>query len=303
MAKDPAARFPNAAAFGQVARRTAAGLASGTSTAIGPSGSPVSAPPVPIQTSPGPVGTGAVPRPPVAGGTRVMPAGGFAAVPPTGSPVAPGSPVGPGAGYHRGAAVVPPPPPPRSDTTYLPGQPPPGGSSGRSTLVILAVLVSLLVLLGVGFVAWNLLNRTGGPANPTATGTPANNRQTTGQPTATGRLVSTFCKDARGRTWGKVESVLKADGFQPNRVDVPGPLNRVVELTPCQAVRGSVVTVKVGNGQPAGPGTDPGGGGGGGSTAPGGGGQGGGGTSPSCTGLGGIGGGIGACPTPPAKQG
>src|SRR5256885_2444906 len=100
MAKDPAARFPNAAAFGQVARRAAAGLASGTSTSIGPAGSPVSVPPVPAQTSPGPVGTGAVPRPPTAaGGTPGMPAGGRPPPRPGNRPpgIPPGRPAGPAA--------------------------------------------------------------------------------------------------------------------------------------------------------------------------------------------------------------
>ncbi len=91
MAKDPAARYPTAAAFAEVARRTGAGLASG-GAGVGPAGTPVSVPPVPSPTSPGPGGTGAVPRPPTTapGGTRVM-----AAYPPPG---------GGGSGYHRGAA-------------------------------------------------------------------------------------------------------------------------------------------------------------------------------------------------------
>ena len=38
-------------------------------------------------------------------------------------------------------------------------------------------------------------------------------------------------------------------GFEVTRVDVPGPRNRVVEVTPCQAPKGSTITVKVGNGQ------------------------------------------------------
>src|SRR2546421_2479408 len=45
MAKDPTARYPAAAAFAQVARRTGQGLASGTGTVVGPTGSPVSVPP------------------------------------------------------------------------------------------------------------------------------------------------------------------------------------------------------------------------------------------------------------------
>ena len=51
MAKDPAARFPTAAALGQVARRVAAGLATGAPIVTGPAGMPVSVPPVPAQTS------------------------------------------------------------------------------------------------------------------------------------------------------------------------------------------------------------------------------------------------------------
>ncbi len=256
IAKDPAARFPNASAFGQVARRAAAALSSGTSTSIGPSGSPVSVPPVPSQTSPGPTGTGAVPRPP-ASGTRVMPAGAYptgrtAAVPPPGSPAAPGV-GGAGSGYHRGAAAVPPPPPPRPDTGYLPGQPSP--SSGRSTMVILAVLIGLLVLLVLGALGWQLMHNAGGtPRTATTTGTPANNatQTSTGPSTsATGKLVSTFCEEAKGRQYSVVANILKRDGFRVDRQDVPGPKNLVVELTPCQAPLGSVVTVKVGNGQPA----------------------------------------------------
>src|SRR3989440_6014870 len=85
MAKDPAARYPTAAAMGQMARRVAGGLAS-TSTGIGPSG-PVSGPPVPAPSSPGPMGTGAVPRPPVAaGGTRGMPADGATGAAAPGNP-------------------------------------------------------------------------------------------------------------------------------------------------------------------------------------------------------------------------
>src|SRR2546421_106732 len=73
MSKDPAARFPTAAAFGQVARRAAAGLATTSTGLVGPGGAPVSVPPLPSQTSPGPTGVGTAPRPP--SGTRVLPAG------------------------------------------------------------------------------------------------------------------------------------------------------------------------------------------------------------------------------------
>jgi serine/threonine-protein kinase len=255
MAKDPNARFPSAAAFGQVARHTAAGLGGTTSTAAG---SPVPVPPVPAPTSPGPTGTGAVPRPPTAGGTRVMPsyptapaqpAGG---IPPTGSPVSPGSPAGPSA-YHRGAAAVPPPPPPRGETTYLPGQPPSGGpSSGRSTMIILAVLIGVLLLLIGGFVGWQLLHNTGGGATPTSSSTATGTAHASAQPspTLTGQPVSTFCDEAKGHTFERVRDVLKKDGFKVKREDVPGPRDRVVEVTPCEAPKGATITVRVGNGQP-----------------------------------------------------
>jgi eukaryotic-like serine/threonine-protein kinase len=246
MAKDPAARFPTAASFAQVARRSAASLA-GTSTSIGPAGSPVSVPPLPSQTSPGPVGT---PRPPAAGGTRVMPAAGF----PTSAAGRGGAPVPAAAGGYRGAAVVPPPVPPRPETGYLAAPPPPSG--GRSTMVILGILVGVLLLIGLGFVGLKVYQTVSGtPANhpttaPANTGTPAGN---TGGPSASssGQLVSTFCEDAKGRQYSTVERILKRDGFKPKRQDVPGPKDIVIELTPCQAVRGSTVTVKVGNGQPS----------------------------------------------------
>ena len=298
MSKDPAARFPTAAAFGQVARRAAAGLANTSTGLVGPGGAPVSVPPLPSQTSPGPTGIGTAPRPP--SGTRVLPAGGL----PT-SAVSRGAPVpqAGGAGYHRGAAAVPPPPPPRPETGYLAPPPPRGG--GRSTMVILGALIAVLVVLGLCLAGWQIYRNVSGTGSgsPTATGAPNTApQQTAGHPSATqtGKLVSTFCEDAKGRPYSRVERGLKQDGFQVKRQDVPGPDNLVVEITPCQAVKGTVVTVKVGNGQPSGTGTDTGGGNNGG---PGGGGGPGGPGTPTCA-LG-IGGGLGGCPSAasPSKQG
>jgi eukaryotic-like serine/threonine-protein kinase len=291
MAKDPSARYPTAAAFGQTARRAAAGLA-GTSTSIGPAGSPVSVPPLPSQTSPGPVGT---PRPPASGGTKVMPAAGLptSAAARGGAPVHPG---GPAAGY-RGAAVVPP-PPPRPETGYLVGPPPPPRSSGRSTMVILGILIGVLVLIGLGCVGLQVYrnvsnNHTTGNGNPTGTGTVQPTMGPSGSPG--GALVSTYCDDAKGRPWVAVRDVLKRDGFQPKRVDVPGRRDVVTDITPCEAVRGSVITVHVGDGQPAsGNGSGPGGDNG--SSGPGGPGPGG----LNCS-LG-LGGGLDGCSTGPAKN-
>jgi eukaryotic-like serine/threonine-protein kinase len=243
MAKDPTARYPTAAAFAEVTRRAGAGLASGTGTAVGPAGSPVSVPPVPAPTSPGPVGTGSVPRSPTTapGGTRVM-----AAYPPP--------PQG-GSGYHRGAASVPP-PPPRTETSYLPTQPPPPGSN-RGLLVILGTLIGVLLLLGLGCGAWALFHNSGNNT-PTATGTRTpGTQQTTSTPkaTATGPLVSARCDVVpKSPTFEQTRDYLEGQGFKINREDVPGPRNRVVEVTPCEAPKGSTITVKVGNGQrPSGP--------------------------------------------------
>ncbi len=145
MAKDPAARWPNAAALAQVARRTATQLAGGSTSASGmanlavptgpgspvapvspavlssppgPPGSPVSRqypmpPPISPMVPPGsPVSPGFPAGPVAAGGTRIMPG------------VTPGSPPtsGPPSSQHgaRGAAGVPP-PPSANDTAYTYG--------------------------------------------------------------------------------------------------------------------------------------------------------------------------------------
>jgi serine/threonine-protein kinase len=290
MAKDPAARFPTAAAFAQVARRAAAGLSGGTG-AIGPSGAPVSVPPGVPQTSPGPTGAGSVPRPP-ASGTRVMPA-----YPPGAATTgAAASASGPGGGYNRGSASVPPPPPPRPDTGYLTGPTPPArGSGGRSTTVILSVLIGALVLLllicGGGWLLTHKSNTgANGGSTPTRTSAPA----PTAQPSATGQLIPIDCVDAkRNHTYEQVRRVLAEQGFKVVRQDVPGRRNIVVEVTPCEAAKGDVVTVKVGNGQPAGGPTASGDNGGGGGPGPGGGSP-----PPSCQPVG-IGVPPSACPTGP----
>jgi hypothetical protein len=182
-------------------------------------------------------------------------------------------------------------------------------------MVILAILIGVLLILGLGCVGWQVMRNTSGTPNAhntTAGTTNTNNGQTQGGgqtgPTqgGSGPLVSTFCDDAKGRQWDVVQRILKRDGFQPKRVDVPGPKDVVVELTPCQAQRGSVVTVKVGNGQAPNPdngggqSSSPGAGSGSGGTGGGGPGGGGGGQG----GLGcslGVGGGPGGC-TPTLKN-
>ena len=152
MAKDPAARWPNAAALGQVARRTATQLAGGNTSPSGmanlavptgpvapgspvapispavsgppgPPGSPVSRqypmpPPISPMVPPGsPVSPGLPTGPVAAGGTRIMPG-----VTPGGSTPTSGPPGSHGA---RGSAGVPP-PPSASETMYTYG----GGGVG-----------------------------------------------------------------------------------------------------------------------------------------------------------------------------
>jgi hypothetical protein len=164
-------------------------------------------------------------------------------------------------------------------------------------MIILAVLIGVLLLLVAGCVGWQLLHNTSGTGNqPQHSPAPGTSTQASAQPSATGKLISTFCNDAKGHTFDKVQSVLKKDGFKVKREDVPGERDRVVEVTPCEAPLGSTVTVRVGNGKSAGAsGPGPGDAS---SSAPanGGGGGPGGGGGLSCS-LG-VGGGLG-CPSPP----
>src|SRR4051812_17050002 len=130
MAKDPAARWPSAAAMAQAARRVSGGGGTSASPGIpmaaplGPPGSPVGMPGSPVAYTPvsgppvsggpmsGVLGTPVSGGAPTsgAGGTRIMPGG---AVPPP-----PGVAAG-GGHAARGAAGVP--PPPSNETAYFPG--------------------------------------------------------------------------------------------------------------------------------------------------------------------------------------
>ncbi len=135
MAKDPGQRWPTAAAFAAIARRSAAELAGAgprpggvTPTALPPrQGAHGQATPTPTPTSPG-VGPGTTP-PRV--GTRVLPN------PPPGT-VAPGAvPVGyPLPGYGRGQ-------PPLPGYLQAPVQPP---KQGTSTGVIVAIIVAVVLV-------------------------------------------------------------------------------------------------------------------------------------------------------------
>src|SRR6266511_603868 len=280
MAKDPAARWPTASALAQVARRASAQLASAggaTGVAVGrpsppqtptsgspirpTSGSPAPAAPAPLSpssgpplapASPGPVSTGPV----APGGTRVMPGGG----PVSGGPVSGGPPVSPG-GFVRGAAAVPSPPRQVVDTgyTYAGTGPYPVGApaaahpTGRRTgLIITAVVLAVLVLLMcvVGGILL-LKNRGNGSAGEGGGSPGAGTRTTTGTTAAPAAdLVKIECQRLTGRPAPVVTKALTDQGFTVKTVTVDegGHAGEVVQV-PCEAAKGSEVTIKVTTGR------------------------------------------------------
>ncbi len=234
MAKDPAARFPTAAALGQVARRAAAGLATGN-VAAGPGGVPVSVPPVPAQTSGGPQGNAA--------GAARPPAGGPPPVAPGGTRVLGGTPVSPPPpGVSRGTAAAPPPPVVRSDTAYYsagPGYPGTTGTGtrgggGRAGAVVIGVLIGLLVLLLIAGAVWLATKGkdTGGGAGPSTTGSVA------------AQTVDLPCDQLRKLSYSQVEQRLTQDGFRVQRAYASGgKANTISVISPCTARKGEVITV------------------------------------------------------------
>ncbi|MET8083626.1 protein kinase [Micromonospora sp. NPDC005197] len=168
LAKDPAARWPSAAALAGVARQLKAAL-SQQARAGGHTG-PVSGAP----SSPAAPGRAQVPqsqqlRPPnaphrqppvgqrpttVAPAQQPRPTAVAPAVPHARPPVAP-------AGYPRGAAAVPPAQtrqeqPPAYARQAVPGLPAPEPRRSRPGMVLLAILLALLVLLCSGVISYNL---------------------------------------------------------------------------------------------------------------------------------------------------
>ncbi|MFI5840990.1 protein kinase [Catenuloplanes sp. NPDC051500] len=150
MSKQPAGRYPSAAAMAVVARQAASSLANTPRPANRPSSGPpitgrVSAPPATGMASPtspaavGAVGPPPTMQPPISG--QPMSGG---AMPPIGGP------------HIRGAATVPPPiGAPQQQPHYAPMYPPPaGGSTSRQVLIVLAIVLGLLVLLCAGVIAW-----------------------------------------------------------------------------------------------------------------------------------------------------
>ncbi|MBN1172872.1 MAG: serine/threonine protein kinase, partial [Micromonosporaceae bacterium] len=201
MSKDPAARWPSAAALASVARTVASQLSGGGTASISASPqSPTSpspqfgkaAPTSGLPMSPGglgsPTGFAAPPGSPAGapGGTRVFsgpmnPLGPHAV---SGPPQPGGGTPHPG-GFARGAAGVPP-PPPAQETGYTYAVPSGaarptqrrGGDDSRRMLIISAgVLAGLIILLACGIGAYALINNDdgaggGGTSTASATASP-----------------------------------------------------------------------------------------------------------------------------------
>jgi serine/threonine-protein kinase len=147
LAKDPAARWPTAAAMATVARQAAASLSTTVQQPVAPQPVRTAGPVSPANGRP-PTGP-SVPSSPVTGGARVP-------YPPVPGPVS-------GA---RGAASVPSGPPVQPQAYRQPSAPPfgqyqqpvapsrPEGSGGRQVLIVLAVVLALLVLLCAGVISF-----------------------------------------------------------------------------------------------------------------------------------------------------
>ncbi|WP_433224356.1 serine/threonine-protein kinase [Dactylosporangium sp. CS-047395] len=281
MAKDPAARWPSAAALAQAARRVSGQLSGGTATSpavppMGPPGSPVGRNPVsggPVSGSPVSPGYGNPPMsgapmsgPPTsgAGGTRIMPG----AVP----GAAAGAAAGLGGHQARGAAGVP--PPPSNETATFLGStggyqggyqggggtmaPTNRGTSGggakkNNNLIIIGVAaVVLLVLVGVG--GLYLANK-GDEQTPSGVGdnpTSAAPTQAATTTKATGKPVSVACKPL-GQTGELFKRELERKGMTVNLVAEPTKNafpNQVTKVEPCgnNIPEGTTITVTVNQG-------------------------------------------------------
>ncbi|WP_433090461.1 serine/threonine-protein kinase [Dactylosporangium sp. CA-052675] len=292
MAKDPAARWPSAAALAQAARRVSGQLSGGTAAGpavppmgapMGPPGSPMGHGPVsggPVSASPVSPGYGNHPMsgspmsgPPTsgAGGTRIMPG----AVP----GAAAGAAAGLGAHNARGAAGVA--PPPSNDTAtflgstggYQPGPPPGprptngGGRRNNNLLLVGVAAVVLLVLVGIG--GLYLANKGNDePTNPVGDNpTSAAPVQSSAPPKATGRAVNVSCRPIG--TGDIVKRELERQGMTVNIVAEPkkGAFpNAVTKVDPCgpSIPQGTTITLTVNQGaiddnpEPTGTTADPG---------------------------------------------
>src|SRR4051812_2291793 len=162
LAKDPAARWPTAAALAGVARQTAASLTTSVQQPVvsGNGAGPVNRPPSGGPTLTRPHAGGPVSNRPHSS----APASGPPGHPATGQarPPYPPVPRPVSGGQARGAASVPPLQQPYRHPSAPPGmqQPKPtpdsNGSGGRQVLIVLAVVLALLVLLCAGVISFLL---------------------------------------------------------------------------------------------------------------------------------------------------
>jgi serine/threonine-protein kinase len=266
LAKDPATRFPSAAAMGHAARQVAQSLTTAGMATV-PAMAPTSGPPGPVSgvpVSPGYPG----PLPP--GGTRVMPGAAF----PAGGPGNGGQRQGQ---YARGAATVPAAAPaPAGDFTNAGGygyaepatgsrggQPTKAGKQGGNNVGVWALLAVLIVALFCGGGGWFLFrNKADQQAKaplpaPSASKSPSPVPKQT-KPKATNAPAppsnTLNCEKAIGEDAGAVRRKLEESNYVVKVIaDQPGGRKgTVATMSPCgQQREGTEVTLRVFTGKDA----------------------------------------------------
>jgi serine/threonine-protein kinase len=261
MAKDPPARWASAAQLATVARQAA--TSAGTPTTAGSlAGAPqrrVAASPAPARIPARAPGGRAAPAPPAA--RPISPPAGKPAAP-AGTRFMPPQPAGQQP-YLRGAAAVSPGPTRQQTRPYAAPAAPatprqPGSRNGW--LILLAVVLALVVVVCSGVIAYRLANQANdnaggngsrGGSGGAATDTTATD--TTGPDTggaAAARDYAIPCDQYRLQKFEKVKADLEAADYEVVRRDVPGlGRGRVVDVAPCQAPKGTAVTVQVATGK------------------------------------------------------
>jgi serine/threonine-protein kinase len=237
IAKEPGQRWPDAAAFAAVARRAAASLAG-----AGPAGRTGGVPgqpgvPTGVTKPTGSPVSGGTPIPTGTAGRPGVVTGGTA---PGGRPpyVVPGAQPGlrPGGGvpgrYPSGGAM---PVQPGIRQEYLTG-PVPGSS--RVGLVVAIVVAVIVVAICVGTVIF-LANKNKNKTNSSGT----DNNQVA--------LTLDDCQRAHGKQFAVIRNQLEQRDLRVTRADTPSELarNKVEEIVPCPATKGSAVTVLVSTGR------------------------------------------------------
>ncbi|HLL64328.1 MAG TPA: protein kinase [Micromonosporaceae bacterium] len=236
LAKDPAARWPTAAALAQVARRASSQLAGGPAV-----GHAVARPPgTPVPTQPGGRPTSGAPRP-TSGAPR---------------PHSPGAPAGASTpGYARGSAGVPvgayraPQPPSAGGAAPVrpaaPGPAQPVRRRGGLTAAILVLCALLLLFLG-GMAAVRAVLSGGGGAD--AGDSPASSQP--GRNPDAVPIVKIPCDKLKGGSLSNAEATLERLGLDPEveTVDAGGQRNTVISV-PCEAAEGSKVNISVRSGK------------------------------------------------------